>query len=781
MSLFPLYRSKKYLRKTIASISLLVLLILVVFSVALYSRSEKIVLDMQKDANLKVLSQIKFNVSYMDDVIQKLTTSLYYDNDVIPLMTAGSSSDFFSDYVRRSRIDKFADYTPFIHSILIYNANTDKFTWGGDPSIQNRDSPIYAALRAKFKSEEPLPKLQMIPMSLDGSADRIDFFSIFDYDSIGYRPGQSVFVLNVKPQWVFDNIRLINGLAWQENESVFLIGKDGRALSPDANAPVLDEGLKAAVLAHSLASGEEGSAFFHSVNGQKKVVNTLNTGVNDWTLVSLQSYGTLVRQANALKNASIVLTAAFLLLALFATLGVSHRLYRPVGRLVHAVRRDSGEDPATRAPHGDEISYVSSVYREAIDRLRVASNERISTRNIVRDYSVRKLLTDSATLSSEQVAGLIGEHRLAIRPNGPYVVCVLKLDGSDRTEAALDERKLLHFAIANVAQEIVSERIPCEAVEMRSEHVAVILSLSGYAGPDDPAAWLREAFGRVQQIFSDLYRASFSVAIGEEAAEFEGLSDAYGRGLEYLRYAFVFGPRSIIDAERIRPNLAGERQAVLPSDLEKKLVESIRARQDEAFEKTLERIMAYISTLNHDYMIYMALHVLILMKNVIREMNDNRLVPLPINHTDANLQIVNSRSLEDIRGVLAGVYREIGENGSRPEHDRNDVLVETVRAVIEQNFADYNLSLQSVAEVLKLSPDYIGKLFKKQQGMSVAEYINEVRLRQAVHYLEQGDYTVNELIEKIGIGNRGNFFRLFKLKYGTTPKDYRTKKSIDQN
>lgn len=781
MSLFPLYRSKKYLRQTIASISLLVLLMLVVFSVALYTRSEKIVLDMQKEANLKVLSQIKFNVSYMNDVIQKLTMSLYYDNDVIPLMTSGNPSDFFNDFVRRSRIDRFADYTPFIHSILIYNANTDKFFWGGDPSVQDRDSPIYAALRAKFKSEEPLPKLQMIPMSLDGGEDRIDFFSIFDYDSIGDHSGQSIFVLNVKPQWLFDNIRVINGLAWQENESVFLIGKDGRALSPDADALALNEGLKEAVLAHARAPDAEGSSFLYSVDGQRKVVNTLNTGINDWTLVSLQSYGTLVRKANALKNTSIVLTAVFLLLALFATLGVAHRLYRPVGRLVHAVRRDSGEDPAGRTPHEDEISYVSSVYRETIDRLKVASDERISTRGIVRSYSVRKLLTDSSILSPDQVGGLIGEHRLAIRPNGPYLVCVLKLDGSDRAEIATDDRKLLHFAIANVAQEIVSERMPCEIVEMRSEHLAAILSLEGYVGQDDPAAWSRQAFGRVQQILSDLYRASFSVAISEEVPDYAGLFDAYTRSLEYLRYVLVFGPRSVIDADMIRPNLAGEREAVLPADLEKKLVESIRARQDEQFEKTLERIMAYISALNHDYMIYMALHVLILMKNVIREMNDNRLVPLPISQTDTNLQIMNSRSLEDIRGVLAGVYREIGENGNRPEQDRNDVLVETVRAVIEQNYADYNLSLQTVAEVLKLSPDYIGKLFKKQQGMSVAEYINEVRLRQAVHYLEQGDYTVNELIEKIGIGNRGNFFRLFKLKYGTTPKEYRTKKSIDHN
>jgi YesN/AraC family two-component response regulator len=159
-------------------------------------------------------------------------------------------------------------------------------------------------------------------------------------------------------------------------------------------------------------------------------------------------------------------------------------------------------------------------------------------------------------------------------------------------------------------------------------------------------------------------------------------------------------------------------------------------------------------------------------------MNDYRIVPLSVGLSDINQKMMDSSTLDNMKSILHGVYQEINENKKSPEQERNEVLVDTIKDIVEQNYADSGLSLQKIGDSLKLSPEYIGKLFKKQQGLSVSEYMNEVRLRQTVACLEQGDYTINELIEKNGFGTRSNFFRLFKNKYGTTPKEYRTKRSM---
>ncbi|WP_420872098.1 helix-turn-helix domain-containing protein [Cohnella rhizosphaerae] len=54
----------------------------------------------------------------------------------------------------------------------------------------------------------------------------------------------------------------------------------------------------------------------------------------------------------------------------------------------------------------------------------------------------------------------------------------------------------------------------------------------------------------------------------------------------------------------------------------------------------------------------------------------------------------------------------------------------------------------------------------------------EVRLEQTMQLLEKGNFTVNEIMERTGFSNQSHFFRSFKKKFGTTPREYRLKKSL---
>ncbi|NBC71936.1 AraC family transcriptional regulator [Paenibacillus sacheonensis] len=778
MNIIRMYRSKKYLQRLVLSFSILVLLLLVVFSGTLYANAGKIILDMQREANAKVLSQIKFNVTYLNDVIQRLVMSLYYDNDIVPLMTATEDSDIFDTLTKRSRIDKFADYTPFIHSIMIYNAKTDRFLWGGDPAVQDRDAPIYANMRSLFQGTEPIPKLSMVPMSLSRDGSHADVFSIFDYDSIDYRQGESVFVLNIRPQWLFDNIKLINRLAWQENENVFILSDDGTILSPDTGTAPVDGAFKQAILAHVRQEAAEKNGYFkYSLGSKPKLVNYMDAGINGWTLISIQSYETLVSKADSLKNTSIVLTAIFLLLALLATLGIAHRLYRPLGKLVNFIRQGSDDEAGPKPPDGDELSYMSSIYQDTRNRLLSARNEQVTTRHIVRSYYIRKIITDSAAIPPAELSELIHAHKLMIEPAGPYLLGVMKLDEADGApiETPGSDRRLLHFAIANIAQELLAQTYPSETVELKNDHLAALISVPDVSAPT--LGRVQREFARIQDVIAKMYGVTFSAVLSEGIQEHRNLSDRYALSLQQARYTLVYGPQSLITPAMIRHN-ASDQEAALPAELEKKLAESMKSNQEEAFEKTLHKIFEFIASQHYDYMVYMALHVFILMKQVIKEMNEHRIVPLSIELADLNRKIMDSPSLDGMRLILLGVYREIHVNKRSPEQERNEILVETIRDIIGQNYADTNLSLQMIGDTMKLSPDYIGKLFKKQQGVSVAEFINDARLRQAVQYLEQGNYTINDLIERIGFGTRSNFFRLFKNKYGTTPKEYRIKRNL---
>jgi len=112
------------------------------------------------------------------------------------------------------------------------------------------------------------------------------------------------------------------------------------------------------------------------------------------------------------------------------------------------------------------------------------------------------------------------------------------------------------------------------------------------------------------------------------------------------------------------------------------------------------------------------------------------------------------------------------------EREKKSILAEAVKEIIQANFGDSSLCLQQVAGVVRMSSVYVGKVFKTHTGLSVAEYINEVRLNKAAEMLQGTTAGIGEICTKIGMENESYFYKLFKKKYGSTPKEYMLKRAI---
>jgi YesN/AraC family two-component response regulator len=109
---------------------------------------------------------------------------------------------------------------------------------------------------------------------------------------------------------------------------------------------------------------------------------------------------------------------------------------------------------------------------------------------------------------------------------------------------------------------------------------------------------------------------------------------------------------------------------------------------------------------------------------------------------------------------------------------RHVVLVETVQEIIRSNYHDSDLCLNRIAEMTKMSAKYLGRIFKDKTQISIAEYINEVRMEKAAEWLENSDLSVNEIASKVGVANDTYFYSMFRKKYGSTPKEYTLKKAL---
>lgn len=102
-------------------------------------------------------------------------------------------------------------------------------------------------------------------------------------------------------------------------------------------------------------------------------------------------------------------------------------------------------------------------------------------------------------------------------------------------------------------------------------------------------------------------------------------------------------------------------------------------------------------------------------------------------------------------------------------------LSETMYPVIEyiaEHFSEH-ITVEKLAETAHLSKSYLMNCFKKFSGLTVTEYLNQVRIKAVCEILLKTDQTITETAFSCGFRNIPNFNRWFKEIVNCTPMEYR--------
>ena len=82
-------------------------------------------------------------------------------------------------------------------------------------------------------------------------------------------------------------------------------------------------------------------------------------------------------------------------------------------------------------------------------------------------------------------------------------------------------------------------------------------------------------------------------------------------------------------------------------------------------------------------------------------------------------------------------------------------------------------SVNELIKMLHTSAFKLQNAFKQESGMTVYDYIKKERLNEARYFLEQTDWPVIDICNRVGYENPGKFAGLFKTHFGVSPLKYR--------
>lgn len=97
-----------------------------------------------------------------------------------------------------------------------------------------------------------------------------------------------------------------------------------------------------------------------------------------------------------------------------------------------------------------------------------------------------------------------------------------------------------------------------------------------------------------------------------------------------------------------------------------------------------------------------------------------------------------------------------------------DYRINKMLQIIEKRYAE-KITVKELAQQVNLDEAYFGFLFKKETGLTVHQYINKIRIKNAEAMLQSGDYKIYEIADNCGFSDVVHFYKSFKVLHGFPP------------
>ncbi len=142
-------------------------------------------------------------------------------------------------------------------------------------------------------------------------------------------------------------------------------------------------------------------------------------------------------------------------------------------------------------------------------------------------------------------------------------------------------------------------------------------------------------------------------------------------------------------------------------------------------------------------------------------------------YDDLSIIIQNGTTSDELQEALLAALNTLCQDFSETLKRQRNPYIIAAQEYIDANYSNPDLSLEEIAENLKIAPNYLSTIFSKNLGIKLFEYVNEYRLEKSIKLLLHTDKTVNDISTECGFGSSRNYIRIFKKYKDNTPGAYR--------
>ncbi|OPH58184.1 DNA-binding response regulator [Paenibacillus ferrarius] len=332
-------------------------------------------------------------------------------------------------------------------------------------------------------------------------------------------------------------------------------------------------------------------------------------------------------------------------------------------------------------------------------------------------------------------------------------------------ELSLRDEKILEYAIQNSAEEmIVEQKEKGQVLLLGSQNLLAIVSWDQEAEPEMER--LKQKCEAFISSCRQFFYCDISCYIGNKAYVHElpsmvhELSHREKSNVAYNNTVFMLSEKKQSSKHVSMPDLPVWSVMLKEGSMTKVLSEA--ERYLESMMQTGELDARVLHQFHHDFL-QMLYHVIMLKGIQARELLSDavsiELAPRAtrsVTDTMAWIKHIMERSLQYVNTV-----------------EQTQSVAERVKSHIALHLNEQELSREEIANYVYLNPDYLDRIFKKETGISVTEYLVQERMGMAKELLSKSGMSISSIAAHVGYSNLAHFSKRFKSVTGMNPNDYR--------
>ncbi len=731
--------------KILAGIIVCIVSTLLISSTILYINFESIATKQLYTSDLNSLMQTSYEVSIMTETAKSLTTQILIDPSFTKLLYT-TDPDITEVTAALRNLGFYRLSLPFISSIYIYNGKNHELfisaeakQTGRQSIIELDDQGIVDIIRSfeQYKPYTPIPRRYRIGIA---SPIEVSTYTYLGYDTLLDRLENAV-VVNFDVSWINQHVDQANINSTGET---FIINSMGTLYSQKGETPILTNLSEESYIQTIMAEPVDPGFFIQTINEQQSLVTYTQPDVLGWRYIRITPLEHIALPIKRMRSTTIVISIGILLLGLLISIFMSRKLYSPLSHALH--------------------------------RMKTLERERRNHLQIVKHELLRNVILGREAYSSNILQQKLVAVASSLNVNHSFQLVLFKIDHLEAfLERFGDDAKLIRYAIVNICTEIALRAYTVEALDMHEDAVLLVLNY-----PEDSEAHhvLAGMLKQMQEAIHQHLRLSVSLIISPAEEAVDRLPQLYNQVSDAAQHRLFLGAGCTIYSEAIMQ--LRSKVYEFPLHKEKQLSELIMTGKSEE----AKRIYTEIINETSDYPItatQLAIsHLTMSVSRILHTINRHNAILIESELETTLLSLHQVERIDEVNQRFYDLFDEITRKLEERKNTRHDDLVRRINALIDRDYANFNLGLNAIADSLDMSPVYISRLYKQLTLKALTDVISEVRMLKAKELLLHTELSISEVAEKTGFTNSSYFYRMFKKTNGVTPNDYRRMSLDDQ-